>query len=308
MALSMASAAHRLRALRRSLGLAALLALPLASTAAAQAPAPPASGRDPLTGSRSRLQRDWIGSRSLPADVPILMLAGHADSQGIAGPGTAGEAVDRFGARPMQPGIRDELYWALQVARRVTELGQSRGLNIRFYDPPQRSIVDGDDPRTNWSEGKRHAAAGGYALEIHFDAYGADGVGSGVIPALHRPLSRIDESLAVAFGGYPLQFRGGLGGPRRGITLLEIGKLEAPLEPALRNLRTREQALTAIAERVVAALELGLGRQPGGGPDAPTAATPMPATPTAARGLSRSPDGGGSAPPAQDPPASSAGG
>jgi hypothetical protein len=112
--------------------------------------------------------------------------------------------------------------------------------------------------------GKAHAAAGGYALELHFDAYGPDGVGSGVIPALHRPFSRLDESLARAFGGYPQQFRGGLGGPRRGITLLEIGKLEPPLEPALRNPRSRPQALTAIAERVVAALEQGLGRQPAG--------------------------------------------
>jgi len=262
-----ASASRRLRTLRRSLVLAALLALPLASGAGAQAPSQPPAGRDPLTGSRSRLQRDWVGSRPLSADVPILVMAGHADSQGIAGPGTAGEAVDRFGARP-------------------------------FYDPPQRAIVNGDDPRTNWSEGKRHGTAGGYALEIHFDAYGPDGVGSGVIPALHRPASRIDESLAVAFGGYPLQFRGGLGGPRRGITLLEIGKLEAPLEPALRNPRTREQALTTIAERVVTALELGLGRPPGGSPAAPTGAV----------GLSRSPDGAGSVPPAQDPRASSAGG
>jgi len=293
-----ASASRRLRTLRRSLVLAALLALPLASGAGAQAPSQPPAGRDPLTGSRSRLQRDWVGSRPLSADVPILVMAGHADSQGIAGPGTAGEAVDRFGARPMHPGIRDELYWNLQVARRITELGLRRGLNIRFYDPPQRAIVNGDDPRTNWSEGKRHATAGGYALEIHFDAYGPDGVGSGVIPALHRPASRIDESLAVAFGGYPLQFRGGLGGPRRGITLLEIGKLEAPLEPALRNPRTREQALTTIAERVVTALELGLGRPPGGSPAAPTGEV----------GLSRSPDGAGSVPPAQDPRASSAGG
>jgi len=303
----MVSPCRRSRTVVRGLALSALLALPLAMAAAAQAPAP-ATGRDPLTGPRSRLQRDWIGARAVTADVPILVMAGHADSQGVAGPGTAGEAVDRHGAEPMQSGIRDELYWNLQVARRVVDLGRQRGLNISFYDPPLRAIVDGDDPRTNWSVGKAHAAAGGYALEIHFDAYGPDGVGSGVIPALHRPFSRIDESLALAFGGYPMQFRGGLGGPRRGITLLEIGKLEAPLEPALRNLATRERALNSISERVVAALELGVGRQPG--------ATPIPATlggaveerVPVAGGLSRQPDGAGSAPPGQDPPASSGGG
>jgi hypothetical protein len=250
------------RGLRRSALFTGLLLLCLGLAAAAQAPAP--GSRDPLTGVRSRLGRDWVGQRQEPADLPILVLAGHADSQGIAGAGTGGAAVDLQGARPMQPGIRDELYWNLAVARRVVELGLQRGLNIRFYDPPQRTIHNGNDPRTNWSVGKAHAAAGGYAFEIHFDAYGPDGVGSGVIPALHRPFSRLDESLALAFGGYPQQFRGGLGGPRRGITLLEIGKLEHPLEPALRNPSSRDPALAAIAERVVAALELGLGRAPGG--------------------------------------------
>jgi hypothetical protein len=246
----------------------ALLLATVGIAAAAQAPAPRSGGSDPLTGVRSRLERDWVGLQPLPVDVPILVMAGHADSQGIAGAGTSGAAVDLRGAQPMQPGMRDELYWNLEVAKRVVSLGQQRGLNIRFYDPPLRTIRDGDDPRTNWSVGKQHAASGGYALEIHFDAYGPDGVGSGVIPALHRPLTRIDESLAVAFGGFPRQFRGGLGGPRRGITLLEIGKLEAPLETALRNPASRQQALATISERVVSALELGLAE-----PVAPAAAT-----------------------------------
>ena len=248
----------RVPGLRRSV---LTIGLPLATlgiAVAAQAPALRSGGSDLLTGVRSRLSRDWVGSRPEAENVAILVMAGHADSQGIPGAGTSGAAVDLRGARPMQPGIRDELYWNLEVARRVVALGRQRGLNMRFYEPPLRTIHRGDDPRTNWSVGKAHAAAGGYALEIHFDAYGPDGVGSGVIPALHRPLSRIDESLAQAFGAYPRSFRGGLGGPRRGITLLEIGKLEAPLEPALRNPASREQALTTISERVVSALELGV--------------------------------------------------
>ena len=279
----------------RSALLALLLVGGLMAPAAAQAPGPAA--RDPLTGVRSRLGRDWVGQQPAPSDVAILVMAGHADSQGIAGAGTGGEAVDRFGARPMQPGIRDELYWNLAVAKAVVALGQQRGLTIRFYDPPERTIVNGDDPRTTWSVGKAHAAQGGYALEIHFDAYGRDGVGSGLIPALQRPPNSLDESLAQAFGGYPMAFRGGLGGPRRGIALLEIGKLEAPLEPALRNPASRQAALAAIAGRVVAALELGLGRQPG-----------VPPALAAPGGLSRQPDGVGSEPEASRRQASSGGG
>lgn len=71
-------------------------------------PAPLAlASNDPLTGPRTRLSKDWVGTRALAASTPVLVLAGHADSQGIAGAGTPGEAVALFGAAPMQAGIRD---------------------------------------------------------------------------------------------------------------------------------------------------------------------------------------------------------
>lgn len=215
---------------------------------------------DPLTGPRSRLPKDWIGLRAVPPDTPILVMAGHADSQNLPGSGTTGAAVALGGAAPMMRGISDELYWNLVVAREVVRLGRQRGLPIRSHSPPSRSIPDHDSPGTNWTEGRRHADAGGYALEIHFDAYGPDGVGSGLIPAAVRPFTRIDESLADEFGAYPMQFRNVLGGPRRGISILEVGKLEGRLEASLRDPRTRPAAVAAIAERVVTALERGLGR------------------------------------------------
>lgn len=231
---------------------------------------------DPLTGPRSRLRRDWVGLRAVPADTAILVMAGHADSQNIAGSGTAGEAVALRGAAPMYAGISDELYWNMVIATAVVRLGQQRGLNISYHRPPFRTIVDANAPGTNWSVGRDHASAGGYALEIHFDAYGPDGVGSGLIPPVHRPFSRIDESLAREFGGYPMAFRDVLGGPRRGIALLEIGKLEGALEASLRDPSSREQAVNSIAERVVGALERGLGRS-----------SPSPSAATAGRSASR---------------------
>lgn len=268
---------------RRWLLLVTVACLGLGHAAAAHAPT--ASGPDPLTGPRSRLsdQKDWLGLRPLPAQTEILVLAGHADSQGIAGAGTGGEAVDLHGAAPMQAGIRDELYWNLLTAQAVVNLGLQRGLAMRLYVPPLRTIADGDDPRTNWSVGRAHAAAGGYALEIHYDAYGLDGVGSGLIPPLHRQPSRIDESLAQAFGAYPLLYREGLGAPRRGIAILEIGKLEGALEAALRDPRRSQLTLNAVALRVVEALERGLERpqnQPM--PTPALAITPTPVSPTPA--------------------------
>jgi len=226
--------------------------------AAARAPL----GSDPLTGPRGRLGRDWVGLRPLPPDTPILVMAGHADAQNMAGAGTRGEAVSLRGAAPMLDGITDELYWAMVIATAVVQLGQERGLNIRYHRPPWRTIADGNAPGTNWSVGRDHAAAGGYALEIHFDAYGSDGIGSGLIPPVTAPNSRMDEALATEFGGYPRSFRNILGGPRRGIALLEIGKLEGTLEASLRNPATRDQAVQTIATRVVRAMEAGLGRSP----------------------------------------------
>ncbi|MEB3351233.1 MAG: dehydrogenase [Cyanobacteriota bacterium] len=214
---------------------------------------------DPLLGVRSPLARDWVGLRSLPANTPILVMAGHADAQNIAGSGTSGAAVALRGARPMMAGISDELYWNMVIAQAVVQLGEQRGLTIRYHRPPYRTISDGDAPGTNWSAGREHVAAGGYALEIHFDAYGPSGVGSGLIPPLHRPFSRVDESLAQAFGGYPMNFRERLGGPKRGLALLEIGKLEGPLEDALRDPQRRAATVSAIAGRVVQALAQGLG-------------------------------------------------
>jgi hypothetical protein len=265
---------------------------PLAHGAEAAVPASPIqapalASLDPITGPRSRLGRDWIGIRAVDPDTPILVLAGHADSQGMNGAGTSGAAV-AAGAPPMFPGISDELYWNMVVAEAVVTLGQQRGLRISSYRPPFRTIPDGNHPSTNWSVGRQHAASGGYALEIHFDAWGPDGIGSGLIPPLHRPFGSLDESLAVAFGGFPMAFRGGLGGPRRGIALLEVGKLEGQLERALRNPATRSETVMAIAERIVTALEVGLGRSP---------ATAMP--------LSPPPGGVGSAPPGKGLQASS---
>jgi len=253
--------ATSLASLTVSLGQAPLFAqVPLPEGASLLARSP--GSTDPLTGVRSGMRKDWIGLRSVSPDTPILVMAGHADSQGIAGSGTSGEAVGVLGAAPMMQGITDEHYWNLVLAHAVATLGRARGLRIDFYKPPVRTIHDADHPGTNWSVGRQHALADGYAFEIHFDAYGPSGVGSGLIPPLHRPFSRIDESLAQEFGAYPMNFRDRLGGPKRGVAILELGKLEGRLEASLRDPLTRQQTVNLLAERVVMALEIGLGRVP----------------------------------------------
>ena len=68
--------------------------------------------------------KNWVGTEIPKPDLPILVLAGHADSQRMAGSGTPGRAVGMGGARPMQPGITDELFWNLLTAKAVVAEGQ----------------------------------------------------------------------------------------------------------------------------------------------------------------------------------------
>ena len=229
-------------------------------------PAPPAepcpepATPDPLLGPRTKEPGSWVGLSPVQTDLPIVVMAGHADSQGTISPGTPGYAVDQQKRAPMQPGIRDELFWNRQVQAAVVSQGQARGLNIRSYTPPSINIPNDDDPTTNWSKAKLFSERGEYVLEIHFDAYRPHGFGSGLIPVLAnvRALNVVDESLAQAFGRFPRNFRGGLGGPRRGIGILEIAMLEPPLETKLRDPRTREHTVSCLAERVVNALVQGV--------------------------------------------------
>ena len=225
-------------------------------SASCPAPATP----DSLLGPRTKEPGSWVGRSPVQTNLPIVVMAGHADSQGTASSGTPGYAVDQQNRSPMQPGIRDELFWNRAVQAAVVSQGKARGLNIRSYTPPSISIANDNDPDTNWSKAKVFSERGEYVLEIHFDAYRPHGFGSGLIPVLAnvRELNVVDESLAEAFGRFPRNFRGGLGGPRRGIGILEIAMLEPPLETKLRDPRTREHTVNCLAERVVNALVQGV--------------------------------------------------
>jgi hypothetical protein len=174
-------------ALALTAGLVALASLGLST--AARAPESPDT--DVLTGEQVALRTHWRGTKPLPTDVPILVMAGHADSQAMEGAGTSGATVGLHGGTPMDARMRDELFWNLRVRDAVVALGRERGLNIRDYTPDALTIHDENDSRTNWSVGRRHSAAGGYALEIHFDAYGPG------VRALPADLSRRPGSTAA---------------------------------------------------------------------------------------------------------------
>ncbi|BEV36057.1 N-acetylmuramoyl-L-alanine amidase [Synechococcus sp. M16CYN] len=189
-------------------------------------------------------------------------MAGHADSQNMISAGTPGYAVSVRRQLPIDRSMRDELYWNLKAQNAIVHLGQKQGLNIISYTPSQRTIWDDKDPQTNWSQASLLSSKGHYVIEIHFDAYSPHGSGSGLIPAINRPLNTVDESLAQSFGRFPRLFRGGLGGPLRGIGILELGMLQPPLEEKLRNIETRAQTIECLGFRVVNALVKGINQSP----------------------------------------------
>ena len=98
-------------------------------------------------------------------------------------------------------------------------------------------------------------------IGIHFDSYGNYGVGSGLIPAFFETPNKIDESIAIKFGRYPILFRGGLGAPRRQIRILEIGKLEGLLEKNLRNIKTRQKTIKFLSNEIIQAFLSGLNKR-----------------------------------------------
>ena len=236
---------------------------------------PTPANPDPLLGARTRKPGRWVGTTPMAKNSPIVVMAGHADSQGMDSAGTPGFAVGVKKQAPMDERMRDELYWNLKVQAAVVRLGKARALNISAYNPPALTIRNDNHPKTNWSQARVRSAKGEYILEIHFDAYSPYGFGSGLIPAINRPLNTIDESLGKAFGRFPRMFRGGLGGPRRGIGILEIGMLEPPLEQKLRDPNTQLQTINCLALRVVEALQQGVSRSPDGGDNGPQGLDPQ---------------------------------
>ena len=245
------------------------------STLPQQPVCPTPANPDPLLGARTRKPGRWVGTTPMAKNSPIVVMAGHADSQGMDSAGTPGFAVGVKKQAPMDARMRDELYWNLKVQAAVVRLGKARALKISAYNPPALTIRNDNHPKTNWSQARVRSANREYILEIHFDAYSPYGFGSGLIPAINRPLNTIDESLGKTFGRFPRLFRGGLGGPRRGISILEIGMLEPPLEQKLRNPNTQQQTIDCLALRVVDALEQGVNRSPDGGGNGPQASDPQ---------------------------------
>ena len=117
------------------------------STLRKQPVCPAPANPDPLLGARTRKPGRWVGTTPMQQDTPIVVMAGHADSQGMNSAGTPGFAVGVKKQAPMDARMRDELYWNLKVQEAVVRLGKARALNISAYNPPALTIRNDNHPR-----------------------------------------------------------------------------------------------------------------------------------------------------------------
>ena len=106
---------------------------------------------DPLLGPRTKQPGRWIGHQAVRHNLPIVVMAGHADSQQLASAGTPGFAVDVKRQPPMDPSMRDELFWNFRVQNAVCASDGKQG-STSAATAPILTIRNDNDPRTNWSQ------------------------------------------------------------------------------------------------------------------------------------------------------------
>ena len=155
---------------------------------------------------------DAISATNISPASQIVVFAGHNDV--LSGEtGTGGPQ----GSRIISPGESNEQYFNRMIAQAIA------GMGLATYIPSTKTRT-GTDPNSNWSRAKEYARQGYIPIEIHYDEPAGR---SGLIRAVNRPISSKENALIRDFGVFPMGYRD-LGGPRRGLSLLEVAPLTAP--------------------------------------------------------------------------------
>ena len=147
--------------------------------------------------------KDWKATTTAKP-TKVLLMAGHADFPSGA---------------PNEKDLNIELVkWAQRNA-------QAYGISdyIEVYLPPSSNLAE-SDPRSQFSKTAQAANAGKQVIEIHNDAASGH---SGVIPPTGgKRIWQLDDALASSYGSFSVNHRDGLGVPKRGGTILEVGRMD----------------------------------------------------------------------------------
>lgn len=151
--------------------------------------------------------KDWKATTTAKPSK-ILLMAGHADLT--------------------SSGAADEYKLNIELVKWAGRNAQAYGISdlIETYLPPSSNLTD-TDPRSQFSKTTQAIAAGKQVIEIHNDQ--TDGK-SGVIPPTGgKRIWPLDEALSSSYGAFSVNHRDGLGVPKRGGTILEVGRMDPPV-------------------------------------------------------------------------------
>ena len=165
--------------------------------------------------------KDWKATTTAKP-VKILMTPGHSD------------AISTGAANGDEARLNIELVkWAQRNA-------STYGIQdyVEFYFPPTAAsrLTDKQaesDPRSLWSKTKSATSEGKQVIEIHNDETAGK---SGVIPPTGgKRIWQLDEALSGSYGSFSVNHRPGLGTPKRGGTILEVGRMDGAVLKIVRS-------------------------------------------------------------------------
>ena len=207
--------------------------------------------------------KDWNATTTQKPNK-ILITPGHGDI-------TSGET----GA----PGEKALVY---EVAKWMQRNATRYGIQdyVEFSIPsPTTNIPNANDERALWTQGERIVNSGGKAIDLHMDTSTGK---SGVIPPCGRSRSKIgvlDDELAKIYGAFSANWGNCLGGPARGVTILELGRMDAATKAAANSTdpAIRERLYAQLADPLMRSIAAEKARS--GAPTTPaTTSTVAPAS------------------------------
>lgn len=184
--------------------------------------------------------KDWSANNTQKPNK-VLITPGHGDI-------TTGQT----GAAGEKALVREVALW---MQRNVSKYGLQG--YVEFNIPSSTTnISDVNNPNALWTQGKKVVDAGGKAIDLHMDQASGS---SGVIPPCGRYANNIgvlDDTLASSYGAFGKNHSGCLGAGDRGVTIVELGRMDSATLTASRSSdpATREKLYAQLGDPVMRAI------------------------------------------------------
>ena len=169
--------------------------------------APTGPGNNVVNPAPKQSLKDWKATTTAKPSK-VLLMAGHAD---------------------FPSGAPNERELNIELVKWAQRNAQAYGISdyIEVYLPSSSNIPE-NDPRSQFSKTSQAAGAGKQIIEIHNDETNGH---SGVIPpTAGKRIWQLDDALSSSYGSFSVNHRDGLGVPKRGGTILEVGRMSPDVQ------------------------------------------------------------------------------